>query len=297
MSIPWLRLYTETLSDRKIKLISVELNLPKPLIIGVWVSLLMLAGESPDRGKLISSRGKPWPTDFLCDEIGIDNETFTQIINEFMAFEMIYVNDGNILAITNWDQRQFKSDNSYERVKKFRSKTGSPGGESFINSHNEYAKGNVSGNANETFQETPQIQIQNQIHIDDEEETKLAKIFRMFYDNVTLSVSPMTAQEMQSEEYFILPIGWWQEAFKIAGDNNKKTWAYVRGILDRSIKLNKSPLDAGPPKQKGHSNGQNKSNAGTGKAPPDRITKRVDIENKRTYYWDNEQRCEVPAPG
>lgn len=149
MSIPWLRLYTETLSDRKLKLISVELDIPKPYIMGVWTSILMLAGESPSRGKLLSSRGKPWPVDFICDEIGTDEKTFQAIMGEFIAFDMVYIDDGGVYVITNWQQRQFKSDDSYERVKRFRSKQAKEDEKqegNVTDNPNEYTKRNVSSN-------------------------------------------------------------------------------------------------------------------------------------------------------
>lgn len=165
-SLPWLRLYTELLSDRKIKLISAETGLPKPLIIGVWVSLLMLAGESPERGRIISARGKPWPFGFIADEIGLDESTCKQIIDEFIGMDMVYQDDEGAYVIVKWEERQFKSDDTYARVKKHRaSKRGGPEDEGKKGGIeiDEYTKRFIgdNGNVSETFLETPQSQIQN----------------------------------------------------------------------------------------------------------------------------------------
>jgi len=83
---------------------------------------------------------------------------------------------------------------------------------------------------------------------------KWSKIQTSYQQNITLGISPITAQEMQQPEYFNLPLSWWQEAVKIAADNNKRAWSYVRGVLDRSIEVGLSPKEAGPPGQK--SNGR-----------------------------------------
>lgn len=78
-------------------------------------------------------------------------------------------------------------------------------------------------------------------------EEKVAEIMSLYQNNITISVAPITAQEMLSDEFLDLPLAWWQEAVKIASDNNIRKWSYVRGILSRSIQLGLSPTAAGPP--------------------------------------------------
>lgn len=161
-SFPWFRLYSETLTDKKFKIIAAETGYPKPLILGVWCSVLMLAGESPERGKLLYSRGKPIRFNFICDEIGVDEEMGRAILDQFIEFDMVYIDDGGVYTITKWEERQFKSDDSYARVKKFRDKKA---GKATLETPRETPNDNDSGNVSETFLETPQSQIQSQSQI------------------------------------------------------------------------------------------------------------------------------------
>lgn len=89
---------------------------------------------------------------------------------------------------------------------------------------------------------------------------KISEISTLYQNNIG-GVSPIMAQEMTSPEYLKLPLEWWQEAIKIAVDNDVRKWTYIRSILDRSGAAGLSPVALGPPQaqkkgqQKGHSNG------------------------------------------
>lgn len=83
-----------------------------------------------------------------------------------------------------------------------------------------------------------------------EREEKVAAIMTLYQNNINISVAPITAEEMLSDEFLGLPLFWWEEAVKIATDNNVRKWSYVRGILLRSIQAGLSPITAGPPNGK-----------------------------------------------
>ncbi len=117
---PWFRMYSEILSDRKVARIAKQLQQPKAVIVGVWVLLLSLASESPERGKLLISEGIPFTTDELLDEIDL-GEVGSVIVDAFVGIGMLSIED-NIYAISKWDERQPASDNSTERVRKHRAK-------------------------------------------------------------------------------------------------------------------------------------------------------------------------------
>lgn len=85
-------------------------------------------------------------------------------------------------------------------------------------------------------------------------EEKIAAIMRLYQDNITIGVNPITAQEMLSDEFLNLPLIWWEEAVKIASDNNIRKWSYVRGVLSRSIQVGLSPVTVGPPQNKPETN-------------------------------------------
>jgi hypothetical protein len=101
-------------------------------------------------------------------------------------------------------------------------------------------------------------------------EEKVAAVMELYQNNITLTVNPITAQEMLSDEFLNLPLSWWEEAVKIASDNNIRKWSYVRGVLSRSIQLGLSPVKAGPPAQNGARNDNHAQRKYGGSAPNDR---------------------------
>jgi hypothetical protein len=78
---------------------------------------------------------------------------FSRAIETFQRVGLITIDDGGYITITNWNKRQFKSDNTYERVKKHREVT---------------AKRNVSVTAPETDTETDTPIVPKGTHYSDE---------------------------------------------------------------------------------------------------------------------------------
>jgi len=122
--MPWFRVYSEILDDQKIKRICRVTGESKALIVGVWICLLALANDSGERGRLTISDKIPYSLDDLIDETGLDEDVLKIVIDHFIELDMLTV--GNNVALTyeikNWDGRQFKSDNSSQRVKDWRAK-------------------------------------------------------------------------------------------------------------------------------------------------------------------------------
>ena len=116
---PWLRLYNETLSDRKIARICRDTGQPKALVIGVWATLLMLASESPRRGELLISDDLPLSADEIRDETGLDADVFDGIVGGLSAYGLIDT-AGDCWTICNWEKRQPPSDSSTKRVQEHR---------------------------------------------------------------------------------------------------------------------------------------------------------------------------------
>lgn len=118
--MPWFRVYSEILDDRKIRRICKKTGHSKALVIGVWVCLLALASESPKRGVLNISEDMPYTLADIEDELEVPNEILGQLIEEFRAMGMI--GGKTTIEIVNWQKRQFRSDNSSGRVEQYRYK-------------------------------------------------------------------------------------------------------------------------------------------------------------------------------
>lgn len=119
-NMPWFRFYSEALNDRKIQRICRMAQQPKAVVIGVWATFLCLANDSPERGKLMFAEDMWLTEEEIQSETGLDPVTFGKVVKAFQQLEMISIGAGYM--ITNWDSRQFGSDNSTERVRRHRAK-------------------------------------------------------------------------------------------------------------------------------------------------------------------------------
>jgi len=120
--MPWFRYYSETSHDKKIDLISEESDLHFLIVHGVWSILLCLANDSPIRGSLYITKNKPFRDSFLAEDLHLSIEDTKKIIECFIEYDMLEIDENSAYKISNWDTRQFQSDNSNERVEKYRNK-------------------------------------------------------------------------------------------------------------------------------------------------------------------------------
>jgi hypothetical protein len=118
MNYPWFRLYSDVLHDKKITRTSVQVKQPKAVVLGLWVTILSLANDSPERGKLLISDGIPLTIDEILYEAGLNGEGLP-IIEEFVKANMLSI-EGETVIVIHWEDRQFASDHSRERVKQYR---------------------------------------------------------------------------------------------------------------------------------------------------------------------------------
>lgn len=111
----WLRLYTDIINDRKIR------RLPIPYK-WVWIIMLCMAKESPQEGKLLLSENVPVNLEDISDYAQVEIEEIKKAIDIFKKFNMVH-EEGDIYVITNWNKRQYVSDNSTERWKRWYEKS------------------------------------------------------------------------------------------------------------------------------------------------------------------------------
>ncbi len=118
--MPWFRLYSEVLDDKKIKRICRATSFNKATVLGVWVTLLALANESDDRGSLEISAGIPYEVSDIAFETELPDDQVDTLMKLFERYDMLSYDNKKGWHIANWDGRQFKSDNVSERVAKHR---------------------------------------------------------------------------------------------------------------------------------------------------------------------------------
>ena len=230
----WFRFYNETLSDRKLEKIRDITGHKMSAIMGVWSIMLLMASESPKRGKLMLTEDYPvTPADVLKRA----DEDDPKIIDAFKSFGLITI-DGGVISISNWDKRQFTSDNSTDRVRKHRE-----------NKQN----GNVAAGAPGRFRNVSETPPESESYTESETESKdddergggpppaqNLTDFWPVYEAEIGAISPMISQRfgMYSEE---CPIQWLFDAVAIAAENNARKPAYVYACLDKAISAKKPP--------------------------------------------------------
>lgn len=120
--LPWFRMYYESVHDIKFQIAARETGYSKIEIMGAWVIILCVAAESPVRGKLYVTFLKRYSVTDVTMLLGTDVTKAQKIIDSFIELDMLSVDEGGALAVCNWDNRQYTSDNSTARVQKHRAK-------------------------------------------------------------------------------------------------------------------------------------------------------------------------------
>lgn len=115
----WFRFYSETTADRKIERICRTLQQPKALVVGAWSILMAIGNDSPVRGVLLLTEDIAFTDADLADEMGLSLDATQAILDQFQRFSMIHHSD-DVMYLTNWNKRQFASDDSSERVRRYR---------------------------------------------------------------------------------------------------------------------------------------------------------------------------------
>jgi hypothetical protein len=132
----WFRFYSEAMSDIKLRRVARLTGESPATVLGIWVILLSIASDSPERGLLLLSAGNPATIEDIEDVAGCNvSETLLKLIETGLVTECT-TDYGKVLCIPAWEKRQFESDTSTKRVQELRKRR----------------KGTEKGE-NETFQE------------------------------------------------------------------------------------------------------------------------------------------------
>lgn len=112
MSMPWFRLYSETVSDPKIQTLDLCTK-------WMWITALCVASASEERGAL---RFCDVTVTFqeLSQIAGVTSQDGEASVQRLLERGLLNRGDDGVLRVTNWDKRQYPSDSSAERTRKYR---------------------------------------------------------------------------------------------------------------------------------------------------------------------------------
>lgn len=112
---PWFRFYSEAISDPKIRRL-------KPEQRWLWVAVLALARQSPEPGLLLLTADQPLGAAEVADAAALPLKATTAGLAELVNLGLLE-RDGDVWSVRKWAERQYESDTSTERVKKFRQRS------------------------------------------------------------------------------------------------------------------------------------------------------------------------------
>lgn len=135
---PWFRFYVEAFPDRKIRRLT-------PTQRWIWVAILGAARESPMPGHLLIAEGLAMTTDELAEFAGVKVRDVTGALAAMRTLGMVTDSPAGLVAVANWDRRQFESDDVAVRTRAHRERSQEQG---------RNVPKNVRGNTPETETET-----------------------------------------------------------------------------------------------------------------------------------------------
>ena len=113
---PWFRFYVETIHDKKIRRLT-------PAERWLWVTILALARSSPKPGYLLISNQHSCTEVELAQDADLHLRVVRSGIAKMIEYGMLAVDSKTeSWQVTNWNDRQFESDDPSERVAKHRYK-------------------------------------------------------------------------------------------------------------------------------------------------------------------------------
>lgn len=107
----WLRLYHDTITDPKWRVVANESGQPEANVLAVWMHMLVNASTSAERGTL-----EGWNDRVVAAGLGIRTEAVVAIFDAMQGLVL----DGN--RLTGWEKRQFASDDAAEVKRKQRAR-------------------------------------------------------------------------------------------------------------------------------------------------------------------------------
>lgn len=101
--VKWIKLSTDLFDNRKIKAIRKMPDGDSLLVI--WLSILVVAGETNDRGYVYFTKDIPYTDELLADQFDEPLNTVRLALEVFERFRMIEKVD-NVILVSNWEKYQ-----------------------------------------------------------------------------------------------------------------------------------------------------------------------------------------------
>lgn len=237
----WIKLYTEIVSDPKIgRLTDRQFR--------TCINLFAIAGIEDNGGVLPNISDLTWRLRIKEDALNNDMQALARV--------GILKKSGDTWTVAKFDTRQAKppsasKDAVRERVQRHRAKHG----------NDDVTTLHANGNALEEEVEVEvEVELEEEVEVEVEKKKKddfdpaFARALRAFENDISM-ISGSIAPDIADMWDLLTTNGvsdWWFTAIEIAVASNKRSWSYVRGILQNCLTQGRAPV----PRGNGHSNGK-----------------------------------------
>ena len=211
-SVKWIKLNVDMFDDEKIKIIQ---SMPEgDALLIVWVKLILLAGKTNEGGYIYISENMPYTEEMLSVVVNKPLTIIRLAIETFTRLGMIE-NDEKGIYLVNFEKHQ-----SLDKLEQIREQT-----RLRVAKH----RAKLKENNNVTLQVTQSNAIDKDIDKDKDIDRDIDDVLVMYEENFG-TLSSTTTETIISLEDEYTP-KYVKEAMKRAILNNKKSLAYVKGIL------------------------------------------------------------------
>jgi len=107
---PWIKLWFDMLNDVKMNRLSIAER-------GCWTGILLLAGQSPERGKFLLTETEPMTIDDIASALHLTLEerpTLESCISKLLTLNSLRWNEYNCLEVVNFKKRQEVYESDFE---------------------------------------------------------------------------------------------------------------------------------------------------------------------------------------
>lgn len=112
MPYPWIKLYTESRHDPKLK------RRCTPEERWIWIELLLMASESAADGLIQICDGVGYTSAELAEEIAVSEDAITSALDKFQQMNMVEIDDQGVIYLVHFADRQKRAPSSSpDRVK------------------------------------------------------------------------------------------------------------------------------------------------------------------------------------
>ena len=229
-AVKWIKLNTDMFDNAKIKYLR---TLPEgDKIVLIWVMLLAKAGKCNANGYIFLTENIPYTQDMLAAEFDFEITTIQLALTSLMRLGMINLDESNVY-VTGWEEHQNIEglekirEQNRKRVAKYREK------QKLLDS-------NVT--SNDTVTESNAIDKEEE-RDKDKEEDKEREIDKKEIENICRQLSSSwtsngygtlnkTLLDKLLADVEIYSIEWVTKAIEIGNQRSKRTYSYLKGILE-----------------------------------------------------------------